>query len=230
VTQFTLNIQIDTSGVISLANAQMSVAILQAVPNSQYLVIAALAKPEQNMIISWDDSVYIYTSSYPLKGYTTLLINSWLEALSGNLYSFNESTITCIGQGWQGSVQIKNQNISHTNNPVTAGLANVFTVNSNKQPLAITTAVSVLYNGLATFQISNNFWLTALSESQVGRVIPPQVIPNVSNALNNASNVLSFMSFLVSVAQPALLLEFSDDNANKSVTYNDQQNKFILQT
>ena len=202
----------------------MSVTILQEVSNSEYLVIAILAKPAQNMIISWDDSVYVWTSSQPLKNYTTLSINNSLPALAGNLYSFDGAVIESKGQGLQGSVQIQNKNSSDTNNPVTVGLANVFTVNGNKQPLAITTAVSVLFNGLATFQISNNFWLTVLSESPVGTVIPRQIIPNAFNRLFMPGGVFA------NVSQPALLLEFSDDNANQFAIYNNQQNQFILKT
>ncbi|WP_149108118.1 hypothetical protein [Microcystis aeruginosa] len=213
MTKFTLNIEIDLAGIKSLTNAQMSVAMLQVDPDSQYLVVGVLTNPTQKITISWDDSVYVYTSGSPLQGYKTLEINSWKQASSGNLYSFNGSLITDRGSGQvpQGSVQIENKN--NSSNPITTGLAKYFTVNDQKLPLAIMTASSLLYNGLGTFPISNNFWLTALSNSSQGQVIPRQVIP--------------MLMPMALAAQPGLLLKFSDANAVQQVRYDDQNNQFI---
>lgn len=215
MTKFTLNIQIDKQGITNLQSAQMSVAMMQAVPDSQYLVVAVLTNPLENIIISWDNSVDVYTSGFPLKSYTTLKINSHLSALPDNLYSFNGYQITCLGSGYQGSIQLENQ----SKNTITAGLANSFTVNGEVGQLAIMTALSLLYNGLGTFQISNNFWLTVLANANVGTVIPSQAIPNT----------LGLEALFLIAAQPALLLQFSDANASYSVKYDDKNNEFILQ-
>ena len=188
----------------------MSVAMLQAAPDSQYQIVALLATPQQNMKITWLDSTSIYTSDYPIKSYATLEINNSKSATDGDKYSYN-GQFSYESQGVQGSVQLSNKYAS----TITAGLANTFTTNSNDHPpLSILSAESLLYNGLGTFPISNSFYLTALSiDSSVGMVIPKNTIPIAAVTSSSIA------------AQPALFLDFSA-NPTQAVCFNDDNNQF----
>jgi hypothetical protein len=212
MSQFTLTINFTSAGITTLDNASMSVAMLQAAPDSNYQIVALLAKPQQNMQITWQDSTSVYTSNYPIKPYTTLQINNSRSATTGKSYSYDGSQISYEGQGSQGSVQLSNRDASTT---ITAGLANKFTLNSVAQALAILTAEPLLYNGLGTFPISSSFYLTALlSCPNVGYVIPAGAIPNTRVETNSIA------------AQPELLLDFSTI-PTQTVRFDDVNNQFV---
>lgn len=190
----------------------MSVAMLQPAPDSNYQIVALLAKPQQKITIEWQDSTYVYTSNYHIKPYTTLKINNWMPATTGDLYSYNGSQISNAGKGSQGSVQLSNRDASTS---IVAGLANRFTLNGDLQEPAILTAETLLYNGLGTFPISSSFCLTALSSCpNVGYVIPKNTIPDTRVEIYSI------------VAQPALLLDFSTSHT-QVVQYDDTNNQFV---
>jgi hypothetical protein len=212
MSQFTLTINFTSAGITTLDNASMSVAMLQAAPDSNYQIVALLAKPQQNMQITWQDSTWVYTSNYHIKPYTTLQINNSIPATTGDSYSYNGSQISYAGKGSQGSVQLSNRDASTS---IVAGLANQFSLNGEPQALAILTAETLLYNGLGTFPISSSFYLTALSSCpNVGYVIPADAIPNTRVETNSIA------------AQPALLLDFST-SPTQAVRYDDVNNQFV---
>jgi hypothetical protein len=219
---YTLNIAIDEAGIALLNSANLSVAMLQASSNSQYLIVAVLAGPAESMQITWQNMLCVYTSGYPLQAYQILKINNSKTAESSSLYSYNGTQISFISQAApQGSLQLENQDSSGTTGSITAGLANTFTVNGSRQPLAILTAEALLYNGTGTLLISNSYYLTVLSNSSVGMVIPAGVITPEAVSSHAANIVLI-------AAQPSLLIDFSQSSPTQSVTYDDQLNEFVF--
>ena len=93
MTDFSLEIQIDEAGLQAISDAGMSVALLQPQLLADYQIVALLTSATSNMCISWTGSVWVYTSSYSLEAYSTLHINSQQPALSGQVFTFNGSTI-----------------------------------------------------------------------------------------------------------------------------------------
>jgi hypothetical protein len=216
--QFMLNINFTPEGLFSLSSAMMSVAMLQAAPDSAYQIVAILTQPQQSMRITWQDSAFVYTSANSIQEYSILHINNSWEVMGECLYAIDRSQISLIKEGLTRSVQITNQDASN-NSAVTAGLATAFSVNNGKPSLSILTAESLLYNGTGTFQMSNSFYLTVLSSSaKAGMVIPPHVIPDccTSNHMKIHPGEIGSLA-----AQPALLLGFSAASPVQNACFND---------
>ena len=218
MTNFSLTIKIDNNGLQNISNTGMSVALLQPDNMSKYQIVAVQPPTANNIFVNWTDSVSVYSSSQSLKADTVLKINSYTTALSGKKYSFDGSSIVDTGQtGFDGNVQL----INSSSSSVTAGLATTFTVNEQVQPLAITTASSLLNGGQGTFQISNQFWLTLLGNTLVGMAVPTPAIPDPPPFFSN------FALAVAITAQPPLALDFSNSNATQTVHYDDTQNVFV---
>lgn len=218
MTNFSLKIEIDNKGVETIGDAGLSVALLEADYQSKYQVVAVLTAPTNNIYIDWTDSVSAYCSSQHLEAYADLNINSSAAAVSGGIYAFNGSLISYSGaSGLSDAVQLKNS----SGNTVTAGLAKTFEVNQQGQPSAITTASSLLNNGLGTFQISNTVMLTLLGDAQEGMVIPTKVVPSFPARSINMIGPTGI------TAQPPLILKFTDGNASQTAHFDDQANVFV---
>lgn len=217
MTYFSLEIQIDQAGLQTISSADMSVALLQPQDTAECQIVALMTTASSAIYISWTDSLSVYTSSYSLQPYRTLQINSQSPAVSGQTFAFDGSTISKTGTTvLPNTVQLTNS----SGNTLTSGLAKVFDIDGTIQPLAITTASSVLANGQGSFQISNKFILTLLGGAQLGMAIPSQVIPGF-----NAQSK-QFISQVT--AQPPLLLDFTTTNASQTVYFDDQQNVFVI--
>ncbi|MEP3295501.1 MAG: hypothetical protein ABJO27_03265 [Pseudoruegeria sp.] len=217
MTDFSLEIQIDPTGLQTISAADMSVAILQPQDQANYQIVALLTSATGTMNITWTDAVSVYTSSYSLEAYSILKINSFASALSEQSFTFDGTLIDQTGtNSLPNTVQLTNTSAS----TVTSGLAKNFNINSQPQDLAITTASSVLNGGMGSFQISNQIMLTLLGGAQLGMAIPSQAIPNFES--QSRSTLISQIT-----AQPPLLLDFTAENPSQTATFNDQTNTFI---
>lgn len=215
---YTLQIQIDTAGLQTIADAKMSVAILQPQHSSNYQIVALLMTPANTIYVTWSDSQLVYSSSYGLQAYTVLQINSQASALSGQIFSFNGSTITQSGTtDLPDTVQLANSSGS----TITSGLARAFGINGTTQSPTILTASSLLPNGLGSFEIGNEIMLTLLGGAEQGMAIPSQVIPNFSATKRKARNVPQI------TAQAPLILNFSASNPSQTVHFDDQNAVFV---
>jgi hypothetical protein len=216
VTNFLLNIAFDVDGIQALSTTGGSVAILVPQASSQYQVVAVLTAPLMNIQVTWSDTLTVYTSSTQLSTNQVVPINSWESAVLGNAYTFNGSLISSAGAaGAQSIVQLTNASGS----TITTGLANTFTVNSQTQSLAITTAMSLLVQGLATFWPTNDIMVTVMSNAAVGMAVPTYAFP--------PSSATCDISLAEGVTvQPPITLSFSASDATQSITYRDAKGQF----
>lgn len=216
MTSFTLEIQIDQAGLQAIAGSGMSVAVLLPQQNAAYQMVAVLASATSTMYIEWTDDLSTYVSLFSLAAYSVPLINTSKSALSGQVFTYNGTSITQTGStSLADTVQLSNA----SGGTITSGLAKVFTINQQAQPPAITSAASLLNGVLGSFEISGQIWLTLLGGAQSGMALPSQTIPG-SHAMRKRSIPL------VTVSQP-LLLDFTASNNSQTVHFNDQSNTFI---
>lgn len=165
MTDFQLTITIDNAGLQTISEAGMSVALLQLQQPATYQIVALLPAATNTILISWTDALSVYVSSTSLQAYSVLQINSQAQALSGQVFTFNGSYISPTGStDLANTIQLSNGSLQ----TVTAGLARAFNVNGQLQNLAITTASSLLINGLGSFEIGNQFALTLLGGGKSG--------------------------------------------------------------
>jgi hypothetical protein len=147
-----------------------------------------------------------------------LEINSSSVALSGQAFSYDGSQITTTGStSLPETIQLTNG----SGRTVASGLARVFSVNDQTQPLAITSAVSLLNNALGSFEISNQLLLTLMSGAQLGMALPSQTIPDFQVDQPQERIVAAV------TVQPPLLLDFSTGDASQTVHFDDQSNFFV---
>ena len=221
MTNYSLDIQIDQAGLQTIAAAGYSVALLQPQLNAAYQIVAVLTSASQSMQITWTDSgsLYVYVSLYGLSDYSVLQINSSSLALSGQTFTYNGTQISATGStSLTQTIQLTNASTG----VVTSGLARVFSINGQVQPLAITSADALLTNGLGSFEISNQMLLTLMSGAQLGMALPSQVIPNFQVNQRRKRSVAAV------TVQPPLLLDFSAGNAAaQTVHFNDQTGSFV---
>ena len=219
MTDYTLEIQIDQAGLQTIAAAGYSVALLQPQLNAAYQIVAVLTSATGTMQITWTDSGSVYVSLYDLSDYSVLEINSSSVALSGQAFSYDGSQISAAGStSLPETIQLTNQ----SGRTVASGLARVFSVNDQTQPLAITSAASLLNNALGSFEISNQLLLTLMSGAQLGMALPSQTIPNFQVNQRRKRSVAAV------TVQPPLLLDFRTGNAaTQTVHFNDQTGSFV---
>nr|WP_316656408.1 hypothetical protein [uncultured Gellertiella sp.] len=218
MTSYKLTLSIDNPGLQTISNAGMSVALLQPQQGASLQIVAMLPAATNNMSVTWSDSLYVFTSSNVLGSYQVLSINSYQQALTGQIYTFNGSTITPTGPtSLPNTVQIENQ----SGGTVAAGLARVFTVNDQAQPLAVTIAASVLNNGLATFQISTQILLTVMGGAAVGMAIPNEAFPDYAQM-----NYIAVDASTVT-AQIPLLMTFTASNPSQTARFDDLNCQFV---
>ena len=215
MTDYTLNIQIDQSGVQTISGLRMSVALIQPQANADYQIVAVLSKPANDMQITWTSALSVYTSNYALQAYTLLKINSYGSALSGQVFKFDGSTISETGStSLPQTVQLTNSSGA----PITSGLARTFAVNGNEKALAITSASSLLNSGLGTFPIADQVLLTVMSGAEVGMALPKEVLPNLSIYSRQVAPQIS--------GQPPLLIDFSASTTSQTVHFDDESATF----
>jgi hypothetical protein len=218
MTDYTLEIQIDQAGLQTIAGAGYSVALLQPQLNAAYQIVAVLTSATGTIQITWTDSGSVYVSLYDLSDYSVLEINSSSVALSGQAFSYDGSQITTTGStSLPETIQLTNG----SGRTVASGLARVFSVNDQTQPLAITSAVSLLNNALGSFEISNQLLLTLMSGAQLGMALPSQTIPDFQVDQPQERIVAAV------TVQPPLLLDFSTGDASQTVHFDDQSNFFV---
>lgn len=217
MTDFSLEIQIDQAGLQTISNAGLSVALLVPQAQSAYQIVALETSATGTIHINWTDAFSVYASSYNLQAYSILQINSQLTALSGQVFTYDGSAISQTGStSLPSAIQLANSSGS----TVTSGLAKVFEVNGQAQALAITTASSILNNGLGSFQIGSQMVLTLMGGAQTGMAVPSQVIPGLQSKQHRKRTVPQ-----VSV-QPPLMLDFSVANAAQTVHFDNLNNAF----
>lgn len=218
MTDFSLEIQIDTAGLQTIANAGMSVAILVPQAQAAYQIVALQTSASSTIHIDWSDANSIYVSVYDLQAYAIPMISTSQAALPGQVFTYDGAAISQTGStSLPGTLQLTNS----SGGTVTSGLSQVFTVNGQAQPEAITTASSILNNGLGSFQFSNQILLTLLGGAQTGMAVPSQVIPGIQSKQKRKRSVPQ-----ISV-QPPLILDFTSSNATQTVHFNDLNNQFI---
>lgn len=213
---YTLEIQIDQAGLQDIYDTGNAIALLQPDSGANYQVVALLTSATSTIYICWNDDFSVYTSSHGLQAYSVLKINSCRSALSGQTFTFDGSSISSTGStSLPDTVQLVNK----SGGTVTSGLGRTFTVGGNQQNLAITSASSLLNNGLGTFQVSNRILLTLLSGAETGMAIPSQVIPNFRTSRKRSISQIT--------AQPGLILDFSANKATQTVHYDDLNGQFV---
>ncbi|MCJ8507383.1 hypothetical protein MUU53_05580 [Rhizobium lemnae] len=218
MTNFLLNISVDNDGIKTINAAGGSIAILVPQASSYYQIVAVLISPLNSIQVAWTDTLTVYTSSTQLSTDQIIPINSSEIAYLGLAYAFNGSVISAAGQaGAQGIVQLTNGSGS----TVTTGLAKVFTVNSQTQAPAATTASSLMVQGLATFWPTNDIMITVMSGAAVGMAVPTYSFPDFSASYDNR------LTGQVTI-QPPLILSFSASNATQSIIFNDTTCQFQL--
>ncbi|TDH38182.1 hypothetical protein E2A64_03410 [Pseudohoeflea suaedae] len=216
MTNYVLDIQFDQQGLQTIAGAGMSVALLQPETHATYQIVALLSTATNNMQIAWTEALSVYTSGHGLGAYSVLTINSFAAAISGQTFTYDGSLIKATGNTTlPQTVQLTNKSGATT----VSGLARSFKVNGISQALAITSASSILNNGLGSFTINNQVLLTVLSGAQVGMAVPNQVLPNLSVASKRSR------SFSQISGQPPLLLDFSV-TTSQTVHFDDQSAQF----
>ncbi|WP_137134243.1 hypothetical protein [Rhizobium sp. FKY42] len=215
---FLLNISVDNDGIKTINAAGGSIAILVPQASSYYQVVAVLISPLNSIQVSWTDALTVYTSSTQLSTDQVVPINSSETAYLGLAYAFNGTMISAAGQaGAQSIVQLTNE----SQDTVTTGLANVFTVNSQAQSPAVTTASSLMVQGLATLWPTNDIMVTVMSGAAVGMAVPTYAFPQFSAIYDKR------LTGQVTV-QPPIVLSFSASNATQSVKFDNTTGQFQL--
>ncbi|WP_394689827.1 hypothetical protein [Hoeflea sp.] len=216
MTDYLLEIQIDQAGVQAIAGSGMSIAILLPQQNAAYQIVAVLTSATNTIHVEWTDALSVYVSQYSLTAYSVPMINNSSAALSGQVFTYNSTTITQTGStSLADTVQLSNA----SGGTITSGLARVYTINGQTQDLAITSAASLLNSVLGSFTISGQLLLTLLGGAQAGMALPTQTIPSFGTVQKRSIPQ-------VAVAQP-LLLDFTASNNSQTVHFNDQSNTFI---
>ncbi len=205
---YSLTIDIDDTGLATLSSAGMQVALVWQADGLG--VVAAMFEPMQTNTVTWPDSWNVYVSSAPLTPLGIVSINSNTSAVTGHLYTFDGSTFTATTADDSTVIQLQNDSPSQ----VTGGLANTLTVNGAAGPLAVTSAVAVPFNGLATLSPTNQVWLAALSGVEVGASVPQTYLIPQRVAKQSI------------VSMGALLLDF-DTTPTQTASFDDTLNAFI---
>lgn len=218
MTKYSLEIQIDQAGLQTIAATGYSVALLQPQQNAAYQIVAVHTSATEQIQITWTDSGSVYVSLYSLSAYSVLQINSSTSALAGEAFTYDGSLITETGStSLPKTIQLTNASGS----TVTSGFARVFTINQQAQSLAITSAASLLNNGLGTFEISNQMLLTLLGGAELGMALPSPTIPNFQVKKRRKRSIAAV------TVQPPLLLDFSTGDASQTVHFDDQTGSFV---
>lgn len=218
MTDFSLEIQIDTAGLQTISNAGMSVALLVPQDQAAYQIVALETSATSTIIINWSDANSVYVSLYHLQAYSVFKINTQLSALSGQVFTYDGSVISQTGStSLPSTIQLANT----SGGTVTSGLAKVFEINGQTQALAITTASSILNNGQGSFQFSNQILLTLLGGAEIGMAVPSQAFPGVKSKQHRKRSVPQI------TIQPPLILDFTAANASQTVHFDDQMNVFV---
>lgn len=218
MTTYSLTIEIDSAGLQTISDAGMSIALLQPQQNAAYQMVAVLTSATNTVDISWTEAELVYVSLYNLSAYSVLQINSSHAAITGQSFSYDGQTISVSGSTTlPGTIQLLNTSGS----TVASGLAKDFSVNGHIQATAITSAASLLQNGLGSFEVANKVMLTLLGGAQLGMALPSQTIPNFSQHQIRKRSIPA-----VSV-QPPLMLDFTAGNANQTVHFDDQNSVFV---
>lgn len=207
---YSLEIQIDTSGVKQISGADLSVALLHTQDQSDYLIVGPTMPASNTIMITWDTTQSVYTSQYDLAPYEVLMINNGISALEQQVYTYDGSGIQLTGSTTAPeTIQLRNKSGAQ----VTSGLAKPFTINSQPQGTTIMTALTLLNNGLASYPISETYLLTVMGEVETGMAVPKDTIPTTMMV-----NLPTYNTSKVS-AQPALALDFTAANQSQTVHY-----------
>ncbi|MEN1729170.1 MAG: hypothetical protein AAGJ52_12090 [Pseudomonadota bacterium] len=212
----TLKIQLDKDSVSKLMRAGYQIALL-ADTQSSPLLIACLLNPMQSQTVTWIDGETVYVSTAPFKTGDLITINSSASATAGGQYDYSGGVISSTGTGDDGTIiQLGNSSGA----TVSGGLGSAFSTSSNSSPDTVAvTGTAVLNNALATFQTSQDYFITAVTGAALGMVIPTSDF-SLSKRLNSPISAL-----------PLTSLPFSSQAVDcLTVTFNPTSNQFEAPT
>lgn len=206
MSNYTLNISFDQAGLQALSQSGQSVTIAkQSAGGSQTAWITFT--PQLSNTVTWTEQYSVYSSTTNVQAGAQILTSSAATAIGGSSYNLNTSGYFDAGiTGAVSSTQYEIVNSDPSlkiNNiaMVTGGLLQGATVNGSSV-LSPINAVGILFNQTAIFT-------------------PIETIQVYTSSFSNNGIVIS------QVSGNALTVQYTT-NSSASITYNDQNNQFIL--
>lgn len=203
---YELDITFDQAGLSALSAAGQSVTIVKQSSGGKPTAWITFT-PQMTNVITWTEQYSVYSSTTNAQSGAVIITSSQATAIAGSSYTLNNAGYFNTGvAGAVGPTQYQvinndpNLLISGTA-MVTAGLVQGASVNGSTV-LAPICAAGVLYNQTALFT-------------------PIETIQVYTSSYSNNGIVIS------QVAGNALTVQYTT-NPKASITYNDQQNQFIL--
>ncbi|HWU62053.1 MAG TPA: hypothetical protein VN112_08535 [Ensifer sp.] len=203
---YELDITFDEKGLAALSLADQSVTIVKQSSGGKPTAWISFT-PQMNNIITWTEEYSVYSSTTNAQSGAVIITSSYASAIAGSSYTLNTSGY--FDKGVPGFIdptqyEIINKDPKLTISEaamVTAGLVQGATINGSTVSAPIC-AAGVLYNQKALFT-------------------PIETIQVYTSSYSNNGIVIS------QVAGNALTVQYTT-NPKASISYDDQQNQFIL--
>ncbi len=209
-----LTITMDSAGVATLSDAGYQIVLL-ADTQPAPLLVACLLNPIGSQSVTWDEAAEVYVSMSSFKPGQVISINSQAPAAAGTMYQFASNQLTDKGASSDASnIQLSNLN----GETVTGGLAATFTSLQPGSPAAVTGA-SILNNAQATFEVRNDFLISAVTGVKVGSVL-------LASDFAQSPKAMTSLSALSLTPLPFA----SQDVTELSVRFNSATNQFEAPT
>lgn len=198
-----LNINIDSTGLTNIYNADQYVTLVKSVGSttaSGNTVAWVTFQPYQSNIVSWVENYLIYGTISQLQSGATIVMTSQTASAvqTGWTYTFEQGQFTGASGGASGSFNLENQQ----SNGINFGLAQTATVNGSST-LAPLNAVPVNINQSASFT-------------------PIETVSIFLSSYENNGVVIS------SVAGNALTVQLTTASPVATIGFNDANNTFYL--
>jgi hypothetical protein len=212
-TAFSLNIQIDSTGLDRINSHTQVVTIVKAFnPPSNQAVVWLTFSPLQTNSVTWSDNYLVYASTTQTMLWEIIQLGSTQAAEGGNNYTFDGSSFQNSSSGLSPN-EYKVTNNDKQSTELTLGLAQAASINGNVQNPNPVNATAVPYNESTPFTPLDEVQIFVGSGMNVGLIIPSSLI-NPSNSGD------------IVVSKP-LTVDFTT-NTSQTIHYDDATNKFIL--
>jgi len=175
MTNYTLNIAIDGTGVSTLANAQENVVIVKELPGAGSAYVAWVVTPPANVInITWTDNYQVYASTSAIQNGANIVASAIQPAIPGYQYTLTTTGFdlgqSVLGQTQMGVVDEDKEFTVHNIPQITSGLIQGAVVGGTQMGNPLN-AVTVLYNQSAIFTPIEKVYVFTAAEIQGAAVL-----------------------------------------------------------
>lgn len=213
---FKLNIKIPQKDLTTLIKAGESIVLVKGEPGKTSVIVWAVIRPAQNSSVSWSDEYYIYASNSDYEIGNTIIASATSSARVMSKYVYSEGSFSnpvTDNNLNPGQFMITNKVPVSTSGSIIFGLAETCKVNNELQnspsPTRATIVPAMQYTIL---NASEKVTIFLSSQVSPGQVIPA---PRTESADTRATSF-------------AIIIDFSEENADQVINYDSSRGSFVL--